>query len=251
MDQGIKSIAGTLNFEATLLGAINELDRETDWRIYNVEQGDFAELAGRVANRRFRSIPVNFVLFVSARYYFAPDLNQIVLRSEARIYSRSKIKGRLPATYTRRYEYLSKSKGNILRPFRTGEKEALIADVEARFTALVEQYPANRKAYSKERRHAIRILKKRDVIPPIMALSEGWPGLSFTDELVRATDQLEQMLKVDLHDFPPSRPVKGHFIPFNGLSSSGKPKKLRGHIVDKLGTNTVYRDRYGDMYSVP
>ena len=251
MEEGIQSVARALNFEAAVLGVINELDFDSNWLLYEVLQGDYAVQSGRTANRLFSATPVDFVLFIDTTYYVAPELNQIRLRFEVRMYSPSKIKGRLPATYVRKYEYLSQSRGNILRPFRDGEKEAMIAEIEARFAELVERYPANRKAYSKDRRSALRILNNRDVVLPITAMDEGWPGSSFKDELVRATNQMKQMLRMDLREIQPSKRVEGQYVPFNGLSSSGKPKKFKGYIVEKLSANTVYRDKGGDMYSVP
>ena len=82
---------------------------------------------GATAEQIFRVTPVDFVLFINPTYYFSRELNQVRLRFNIHVYSPYNRKtGRFRPTYRRDYEYLSQSRGNILRPFLEGEKNAKI-----------------------------------------------------------------------------------------------------------------------------
>jgi len=190
-------------------------------------------------------------LFFETVYFVSPELNQIRLVCTAKAYRYHPKYTQPPRIFDRNYEYLSSSRSVVLRPFHEGEKEAMIAEIEDGFAYLVERYPANLEAYEEDRKATLKFLKRRDVIPPAMAMAEGWPGMALQDELQRATDHMLFMLQQDLKNIGSPIPKVGDYIRFNGLDSLGKPDKLKGYFVSTLGPNTIYRDKKGDMYSVP
>jgi hypothetical protein len=139
----------------------------------------------------------------------------------------------------------------MLRPFREGEKENLIENIEIRFASQLERYPQNGRAYQKERASAIGLIRERDTILPSTAMREGWPGTTLDEELRKATEQMTRMMQLDLADIRPVKKKPGKYVSFSGLNRSGKPKNFGGYVLAEQGENTIYRVRNGDMYSVP
>jgi len=249
--EGVQSATKLFDFEAAMLDGISALDLGANWQLFDAEQGNYIDRSAGRATRIFKETSVDYVMYIRSFYFVSPGLNQIRLIVSLRVYSRPNSKSRLKAMYTRTFEYLSPSRGDLLRPFHKGEREALIQEVETNFTELMEKYPANRKAYRKFRKNALNALNDGDVILPIMAISEGWPGTSFDDELMRATGHVFHMLKEGLLDIRPSNNSGGHMVTFNGLDSAGKPEQFEGYVFGRLDSNTAYRDEDGNYYSVP
>lgn len=249
--EGVQSAPRVFDFETAILDGIDELDVCANWQLIDIQQGNYVDRSAGRATRIFRETAVDYVMYIRPYYFVSPGLNQIRLFVGLRVYSRPNNKSRLKAMYERTFQYLSPSRGDLLRPFREGEKEALIQEIETNYTELVGKFPANRTAYSKYRKNALGALRASDVIPPIMAVSEGWPETSFDDELARATGQIFHMLKEELLDVKPGESIDGHLVNFDGLDSSGKPKQFKGHVIGHLDSNTIYRDEDGDYYSVP
>lgn len=249
---GLEYLAQTFNFKAAVMGLVNQLDLNSNWLIYDVQQRDFSKLSGETVKQIFLGSPVDYVFLVRPRYLFAPDLDQVRASFTVRFYAHTnKVVGRLRATYERTYEYVSPSRGKILRPFREGEKEGLLEEIEIRFASQLDRYPQNEKAYQQERDSAIGLVRNRDTILPSTALLEGWPGTTLDVELRKATEHVTRMMQLDLADIRPLRKEQGDYVRFTALGRSGRPDNMRGYVVAELGENTIYRVRNGNMYSVP
>jgi hypothetical protein len=201
--------------------------------------------------RIFRTSDVAYVIYLDLTYFISPELNQIRLIADSFVYTRSELSDNASVFYRRSYEYLSPSQGLVLREFDEGEKESLIEAIEAEYEHKLERFPNNRKAYSKDRRRALKILKNRDIILPMMAMNEGWPGDSVTVGLQTATEHVFQIMRDDLQIIEKMHDEDGEYTRFSCFTRTGKLKEYEGYVVGVLGTNTIYRDQHGNLFSMP
>jgi hypothetical protein len=248
----------SFDYYHALKNGILELDKNANWELAHLDESVRMGTMKKIAGRIFVQSNIAHVIFLESAYFVSPGLDQVRAIVDINVFSRPEdeypqqgVMARTESTYTRAYEFLSQSRGNILRPFHDGEKEALIDSIESDFDRKVERYPNNQAAYEKDRNRALKLLKNREVILPNVAVSEGWSGRSFPTALQLATDSIMQMMRDDLHDIPSSKAKHVEYVSFGGLSRKGKPKKFKGYIVGQQGPNTIYRDKRGNMYSVP
>ena len=237
---------------------IQNLDENAHWELSHIDESKHTGKKTSTAGQIFLDSDIEHVVFIESTYFFSPGLDQVRLIVDIDVLSRPKdvstqhdIIKRTELTYERTYEYLSQSRGILLRPFHDGEKEALIESIESEFDRKVDRYPNNRAVYKKDRDRALKALKKRDVILPAMALSEGWPGRTFPIALQLATDGIMQMMQDDLIDVHGSKAKKVEYVSFGGLDRKGKSKRFKAYVVGQQGSNTIYRDKRDNMYSVP
>ncbi len=248
----IEAIVGGLNFQSITARATETLDLEGNWLFYDVIEGDFIGESSFVARDLFWNAPIDYVMYIDAHYRLMPQLDRLHVKYNVRLYSEP-LRGSQKAQvkFMKSYEVVSASRGEIMRPFHEGEKEALIASIEQRYVDLMERYPQNEKAYSKQRKQALKLVRGRDVVLPQTAMIEGWPGTTLRDEIYSMTDLAAQLMRFDLNDLTEIEYELGDRVKFEALAADGKNRKLTGYAVHQLGPLTIYRDSGGNLYAVP
>lgn len=197
------------------------------------------------------------VMFLDFSYGLTQGLDRVRLRVRATAYAKRveqpSHNEELGAEriFSRRFEYVSESRGDLFRLWRAGEKEALIASMEDKYQSSIERYPANKKSYSKQRKAALRVLRKRYRILPEMALNEGWPENSLQTALDEATECMADLLAGGLIEFSRYWPDTEGSVLFPGFDSAGQRIEMRGQPMGTRCGQSVYRGRYGNMYSLP
>lgn len=248
---GLKSALGPFHFETATLNMLAAVENNSDWVAWDTADASSIAVLHGMARRAFDATPVDHVLGVDARYFVSPGLDQVRVIVRVRLVPRPSGVGRPRALFTRDYEYLSPSVGQVLRPFHDGEKEALGAEIEDNYRMLTAEHPENAEIYEKEKARDLKKLSKRDIIPPDYAVREAWPDRSLARALAEAQRHIQFMLSLDLSELRSPDPEEGERVRFDALSESGKPDRKSGYVVDTLDENTIYRDRKRNMYSVP
>lgn len=250
--RSMAEITDTFPFHHAVVSGLETIDQDAAWRLFDITEYEFTEPGKKLAQRVFNSRECDSVFFLSFAYYVTPGLNQIRLSADLSVFLRpdNPLFGKM--LFERSYEYLSPSQGEILRPFHPGEKEALIAAIESTYEEKVAQFPHNLKAYSKDRKTALDQLEGRHVVLPLTAVNEGWPDDSFLKGLRLATDHVMAMLQEDLVDFKNAGKRRGKNLkPFAGFDRKGRQTTFKGEIIGTREANTIYRDKKGNIFSVP
>lgn len=149
------------------------------------------------------------------------------------------------------YEYISPSRGVVLRPWHEGEKEAIIASINARYEEKLARWPHNKKAYRKDRRSELKAIEKRDVVFENTAIEEGWSDESIAEVLQDAIDHLTPFIVSDLEDFDVDRPRSTAAKSFEYINWYGMSVSRSGIVAARVDGQIVYRDDNGHIYSVP
>lgn len=251
MDKAARPLGDGFNFREAIHDKISRLDLETDFDIAEVHEQKFEGTGKPLSRWIMNRTDADYVLCLQPTYFISPRLDQLRFVVEVRLYTEIDVVNEVTGPYERYYEYLSPSRGELLRPFRDGEKAALIESVNRYFDQKTEQFPHNRKAYGKDRRQALKALNGSDTILPEMAILEGWPGDSIQIELQLATDNVMALVHADLMDPYATMPEDTEYHEFAGLDLKGRPATFKGHEIGTQGANTVYRDPEGNVYSVP
>jgi len=248
---GARSTGNVFDFQRAVLDGVNDLDIEAGWLIADITEYEYSDSKRMLSKGIFRMSDVAYIMYLDFTYFISPELNQLRLIADTFVYARSELSKDVAMLYSRSYEYLSPSQGLVLRKFDVGEKESLIEAIEAQYEHKLERFPMNRKAYSKDRRRALKILKNRDIILPMMAINEGWPGDSVAVGLQTATEHIFQIMRDDLQNIDNVHDEDEEYTSFLCFNRSGKLKKYEGYVLGVLGTNTIYRDEHGNLFSMP
>jgi len=191
------------------------------------------------------------VLFFRSTYFMSPELDQLRMRASVDLFSRKSNKPRTRNLYSRTYEYLSPSRGILFRPFAEGEKDVLTSMIEAHFDNKTEEFPHNSRAYKKDRDRILRAIRNRDTILPNVAVGEGWSEESMAFEIQTATNHIIFMVQQDLQsresDIALNRPIGKFAI----MLDNGNSRTIKGNSIGNFENNTIYRDRSGNVFSLP
>lgn len=188
------------------------------------------------------------VMFFDFSFSFEPRLDQIRVRVTVDIVTRGVIGKKWNGVV---YEYLSSSQGLVLRKWRPGEKEELIAAVEETYREKLERWPHNKKAYARDRRAALKVLERRDSIFEDTAISEGWTNESITQTVVAALVDLNRYLHHDLKSTEPDKAKDKDRVEFVRRYENGRARTVRGYVREQLDDRIVYNDLYGSVFSFP
>mgnify|MGYP001829156533 CR=1 FL=1 len=248
---GLQKALGPFHFETATLNILAAVENNSDWVTWDTADADSIAVLHGLARQAFDATPVDHVLGVDARYFVSPGLDQLRAIVRVRLVPRPAGVGRPRVLFTRDYEYLSPSVGQVLRPFHDGEKEALATEVEDHYRMLISESPEKEHTYQKDMSRDLKKLAKRDIIPPDYAIAQGWPDQSMARALRQAQRHIQYMLSMDLSKLRSPEPENGERVRFDALTESGKPDTKSGYVVDTLDGNTIYRDRKRNMYSVP
>lgn len=247
----LRSAVGSFDFESLTEEIFAAVEVESDWVVWDTSQ-DIQESRERsTATRIFRETPVDYVLVVEANYFMSPGLDQLRGIVRVRLMGRPEETRRPTSLFTRNFEYLSPSVGDVMRPFRAGEKEALVQEIEADYARLAEEDPDNAAIYANEQSEVLEQLSRRDVILPERAIAEAWPGRSLVRGLGDMRRHLQHMILTDLRVLVGPVPEEGEVVRFARLDKTGEADTGRGRRIGTFDGNTIYRDKGGDMYSLP
>ncbi|MEX0975662.1 MAG: hypothetical protein WDZ50_01025 [Woeseia sp.] len=170
----LQKIDVDFDFRKALLDGIHGL-ASPDFRIAEIHEVDYGQSKQATARQLFKTTDADYAAYFEPTWFVATGLDQVRLIVDVDLYSKRERSKGLRDVFSRRYEFLSPSRGTLFRAFRPGEKEDLIAEIETHFDQKSERYPRNVKSYDKDRKRALKAIEKRSVIFPPMAMSEGWP----------------------------------------------------------------------------
>ena len=251
VEDGLQSVLGQFDFESATKNMLATVEVNSNWVAWETEEREsFFSLRGS-AKRAFRQTPVDYVLGFATTYFLSPGLDQVRLIADIRLYKRPSGAQTPRPLFTRHYEYVSPSVGEVVRPFHDGEKEALAAEIEEQYDRLSTENPANAAENAKEKARVLERLAGRKVIPPGQAIREGWPDGSMARALRLASRHVEHMMSMDLRILRGPAPESGERIRFEALDRQGDPDRKRGYRIGTLDGNTIYRDNKRNYYSLP
>jgi len=239
------------DFGVAVRSSLDRLDDDANWQLVRTVIYTHPKVKKRAAHRMLAETGADYVFYLEYIYFISPGLDQIRLRAELQAYEQPTAQSAQMAAFEKGYEFLSQSRGAILRPFHAGEKEAMIEAIENQYERKLAKFPHNKKAYRQDRKKALNAIKDRDTIFPLMAVDEGWPGKTFPGTLQLATDNLLKMMQQDLLDIHLKTPEEATYTTFSGLDLQGKEHEFNAYAIGRQGMNTVYRDEQGNFYSVP
>lgn len=239
------------DFEAETTRRLEDLDRDANWQVLEIEELDFVGKQKNRSKRIFRKTDARYALYVKTVYFVSPDLAQIRVLLTAALFRRTQHESVVDRMMTRNYQYLSRSRGDLMRPWHEGEKEKVIRKLEELYGTSIAEDPENAAEIAEERDNIVDQVRKRDVILPFIAIAEGWPGDTMEQELQVGADAVFGMLSTDLRDINPRFDKDGKRLKFVALDPVGKSTKLKGYAVESGGPNSIFRIKNGDMYSVP
>ncbi len=240
-----------LDFRGLVVSGVESLTSIDAWESAELEQYAFGSNRMGVARGVLRDGEFDHVLFLAIDYRLDEGLDQLRIIVDSSVYILDQRTQRGDAIYHRRYEYASPSRGDLFRPFHEGEKEAMIAAVEAEYAEKLEEFPHNRRAYEKDRSSMVALLEKRDVILPVMALSEGWPNGSLREAIEDGTDRIMSFIREDIEAFAEAPDMSTKPIRFVAYSREGKHKAIKGWRVGERDGRLVYCDKEGNLYLLP
>ena len=83
------------------------------------------------------------------------------------------------------------------------------------------------------------------------AFAEAWPPELMAAAIRVGIDRLRPMITADIREFDSHRPKTTRFVEFDYISMYWLQTKREGAIVDTREWRAVYRDRVGNVYSMP
>ena len=251
IEDGLESVVGRFDFESSTKNMLATVEVDSNWVAWETEERkSFFSLRGN-AKRAFRETPIDYALGFATTYFLSPGLDQVRLIANIRLYKRPSGRQTPRALFTRHYEYLSPSVGEVLRPFREGEKEALAAKIEEQYDRLSTENPGNAAENAKEKAQLLQRLARREVIPAGQAIREGWPDGSMARALHQAGRQVGHMMSMDLRILRGPAPEGDERVRFEVLDEDGDPDRKRGYRISSFDGNAIYRDDKRNYYSVP
>lgn len=236
---------------------IDRLDDEGYWMTSVVSEYPFYDQTPNPDRRSVQAreilaeVDLNAVIFVEFAFLLTPELDQLRVVAKVGVYSRKTSRSYPRKRVDIAFEYFSKSQGLVLRPWNTGEKEAIISSIEQTYSNKLDRWPHNQKVYASERRTALQKLDGRDVIFERMAIDEGWSKEVLEFELRQAIDHLSQIMSSTIKDFNIPRARGSGLTTFDYVDWNGREKILKGEIFSRSDGRIVYRDKKGNVYSFP
>lgn len=224
------------------------------WKIMSVDKPISTTKERATAGEVMDRSDVDAVILLTASYAMTPGLDQLRADIEQKVYRKSDRKpGKNPSSKkTRFFSYLSPKHALNYRAFNDGEKEALMAELNARWDRLVAAQPDDAEKLEEERAEAIKDLNEAEEIPEAVAIREAWSTQLLTTYLDQAVDHLTHMLQADWRaTVVPEEAVRtaSTFSYVNG--STGAFVADKGQEVGRRDDNIVYRTQWGNLVSVP
>lgn len=251
-------VAG-FDFIGTTMDSIGGVDEGSNWQIQGIDRTNFngpehsSWRDDKLVRRTLKRSVADGVMTVRYTYFMSPDLRQVRLIAELRMYKRAPrdVRG-YAMTLKRRYEYLSPPHARGLRDWHEGEKEAFLQTIEDDFADRTRQYPHNESAYRKDRvelRRALRRSKDRILLPDGML--EAWSQAELHEALQLAAERMASMIRTDLASLPAHDRVEGHMLTVIAPKLDGDPTRIRAREFFRDGENIVYQTGGGNLYSIP
>lgn len=247
------------DFVGRTVDSISQFDDGSNWSIQGINRTGFIGresgkwLDDRLVRQMFYRTAAHGVLTIRYTYFMSPDLRQIRLVAEMRMYTRAKRDPRKYAmTLKRRYEYLSPEHDRGRRAWRAGEKEAFLRTIERDMAQRTRRYPQNEAAYRKDRDNLRRALRRDpDAILLPDGMLEAWSPEELHAALELAAERMARMIRTDLARLPANERVEGRMLTVTARQADGDPKRIRAREYFRDGENTVYQTGGGNLYSIP
>lgn len=242
------------DFANELIRRLPSLASESSWTIAGSEQFSFVqEMRRSLSGRVFKYKDANLAVLMNPAYFISPGLDQVRLVIEVEIYvPPSGDKQVRPQLLLKRtYEYLSPSRGTVLRPFHKGEKAEMRASLDAEFRRLIDKNPKSAGAYRKDRKRALKFLDSLEHVPVLVAMREGWPDDTLSQALVTATDSLLAAIAEDWSALPALISHVEVLKKFSALDAAGRSREMKGTLLSRGPDSSVFQTREGSIYVVP
>ncbi|MEM7432508.1 MAG: hypothetical protein AAF351_11315 [Pseudomonadota bacterium] len=252
LGDSFEMVGSDYDYRNTLELLVVDLCKVGQWNVVAVNEDDHFPSTNKTAGRALYVDNVDYFLYLRPVYYTNAQLNRLYFLVEVRVYGPDdKGKEKPRPILKRRYHYMSEAQGEGRRPFRPGEKQALLDEVSQAFDA---QPDANLEKGSEQywqRRNAIKKIEKSDTILPLQAIAESWTEESFVTEMNAATTAVTQMILTDIPSLPPAKfesakPQKYQYFDENGLKI-----KIKAFPVESSEDRLVIRVGGSAMRSFP
>ena len=86
---------------------------------------------------------------------------------------------------------------------------------------------------------------------PDVAFARAWPPELMVAAVRLGIDKLRPMILSDMHEFDEHRPKGQRLVKFDVYNTYWAPGWRMGAVVERNTGRTVYRDKYGNVYSMP
>lgn len=252
-----KPIGPQFSVESDIYKLIDQVDAASNWRISEVVEYPFYDDSTYLDMRRIQAedelskTVASGVVYLEFVFLLGRRLDHLRVVVNVGVYERQPRSRRPSKKLKLRYQYFSPSRGVVLRPWHEGEKEAIIASINARYDEKLARWPHNKKAYKKDRRSELSAIKKRDVIYEETAIEEGWSAETIVDVLHKAIEHLTPFILSDLGNFEPNRSKPANSVSFEYVNWSGTKVNRAGTVIERTDGQIVYRDKNGHVYSMP
>ncbi|MGB5334660.1 MAG: hypothetical protein WBN07_03495 [Woeseiaceae bacterium] len=224
------------------------------WKIVTVDKPVSTTKDRATAGEVMDRTEADAVVLLTASYAMTPALDQLRADIQQKVYLKADRKpGKNPSSKkTRFFSYLSPKHPLNYRGFNDGEKESLMAELDARYDGLIAAQPDDTEKLEEERADAIKDLNEAEEIPEAIAIREAWSTQLLTNYLNQAVDHLTFMLQEDWRATAvPEEAVRtaSTFSYVNG--STGALVADKGQEIGRRDDNIVYRTQWGNLVSVP
>jgi hypothetical protein len=235
---------------------LDYVDDDGEWRIGTVEYADvLPEDRKDRAPVYFDGFDEEFVVFLRPTFFVSKKLDQLRLNVDVEVYQRPAYVTGNPVhvSYKRSYDYVSVSRGEVLRKFEEGEKEQQVAELKGEFTKNCEgdAWGEVNDEYCSALKDRIGDLRFRSRITPVQAFGEAWPVDELEQELDRSIAHVVHMMRHDLKDL---------YLEDHDQSGYQRIKlpSWSGGVMNRIGVklagherNEIWRTHQGEMFSIP
>lgn len=222
--------------------------------IYDIEFSSSLDGGWRTdddAEQVYRSTGAGNIVFLHFVFFISPDLLQVRIITDMKKYEAPRPGAPKTVIVKKRFEYLGAPVDATCRMWKPGARAELVQEIERIYQEKMTAYPQNEKAYTKDRKLALKSIKDPTIMPPALVLANCWSIDSFHSAVRLGISDVMDMLLTDFGTPVPDTPRAGEKISFEGLNLKGKRLRFRGAVMYESGVNIVVRLKGGDVYSVP
>lgn len=247
-----------LTAEYDLLGAAHQstlrVGNHERWNILTVEEPTTTVGWDDIADDAFEAGDAAAVAVLDFDYAMTPQINQVRVHVDQRIYLRSDVKksdrNRKPTSF-RSFTYYSPVHALVTRPFNDGEKEALIEALKSGYGERMLAHPEEADDLQKSMEAELEDLQESTAIPEPIAFRETWTDQMLKTYLDQSIDHMAFMLRHDWETATvPEEEVRTE-DEFMVVNANGMLLRDKGKDVARLDQNTIFRSQWGNIYSVP
>ena len=223
------------------------------WNILAVNEPIATEEGDAIAAEILAAGEADAVVLLNVEYALTPSLQQVRADLNQEVYLRNDFveRGKARVSSRRAITYLSPLQTLDYRAFREGEKEELTEALKADYATLIESRPEEADDLQKALEKELEELEELEVIPDEVAIREGWTTELLTLYLDQSVRHLAEMVRLDWTARIVPEPEERGKDEFNVITQAGTGWTEKGFKIGELDDNTIYRSRWGSIYSVP